>query len=159
LLILTQKEKRWIKTIIGLTLTILLVLALLSLILGGVFIDVPLSIDVKGSQKLGGITTKWELPIGDFVIKIDPVVGLIVIFIVIIAIAAVLGIQILASGLSPESVRYIMNAILYFVIWTLLSTMCFNLIISIAIFGTLIYITLTIAYVIGVIQKIGGGND
>jgi len=118
-----------------------------------------LSIDVKGSQKLGGITTNWELPIGDFVIKIDPVVGLIVIFVVIVAIAAVLGIQILASGLSPESVRFIMNAILYFVIWTLLSTMCFNLIISIAIFGTLIYITLTIAYVIGVIQKIGGGND
>lgn len=132
---------------------------MLSLILGGVFIDVPMSINVKGSQKLGGITTAWELPIGDFVIKIDPVAGLIVIFIVIIAIAAVLGIQILASGLSPQSVKFIMNAILYFVIWSLLSVMCFNLIISIAIFGTLIYITLTIAYVIGVIQKIGGGGN
>ena len=131
----------------------------MSFILGGVFIDVPISIEVKGSQKLGETTTKWELPIGDFTIRIDPVVGLIVIFVVIIAIAAILGIQILASGLSPQSVKFIMNAILYFVIWTLLSTMSFNLIISIAIFGTLIYITLTIAYVIGVIQKLGGGND
>ncbi|GAH77536.1 unnamed protein product [marine sediment metagenome] len=130
----------------------------LSFVLGGVFVDVPISLSIKGKQKLGVVTTDWELPIGDFVIKIDPVAGLIVIFIVIIVIAGLLGIQILASGLSPESVRFIMNAILYFAIWSLLSIPCFNLIISIEIFGTLIYIVLTIAYVIGVIQKIGGGN-
>jgi len=145
--------------IIGLTLTILLVLTLLSFILGGVFVDVPMSISIKGKQKLGAITTDWELPIGDFVIRIDPVQGLIVIFVVIIVIAAILGIQILASGLSPESIKFIMNAILYFGIWTLLSIPCFNLIISIEIFGTLIYISLTIAYVIGVIQKLSGGNN
>ena len=118
-----------------------------------------MSISIKGKQKLAGITTDWELPIGDFIIRIDPVQGLIVIFVVIIVIAAILGIQILASGLSPESVKFIMNAVLYFAIWSLLSIPCFNLIISIEIFGTLIYICLTIAYVIGVIQKIAGGND
>lgn len=145
--------------IIGLTLTILLVLTSLSFILGGVFVDVPMSISIKGSQKLGGIPTAWELPIGDFTLRIDPIVGLIAIFIVIIIVAAILGIQILASGLSPESVKFIMNAVLYFGIWSLLSVPCFNLIISIEIFGTLIYIILTIAYVIGVIQKISGGNN
>lgn len=118
-----------------------------------------MSIEVKGEQKLAGSATSFELPIGDFTIKIDPVAGLIVIFIVIIVIAALLGIQILASGLSPESIKFIMNAILYFAIWSLLSTLCFNLIVSIEIFGTLIYITLTIAYVIGVIQKLSGGNN
>ena len=159
MLTLTQNQRRLINTIIGLTLTILLVLVLLSQILGGDFVDIPISIIVKGKQKLGIVTTNFEFPIGDFIISIDPVAGLIVIFIVIMVIAGLLGIQILASGLSPESIRFMMNAILYFGIWSLLSTMCFGLITSIEIFGTLIYITLTIAYVIGVIQKLSGGND
>ncbi|QYW08120.1 hypothetical protein 15570_00023 [Lokiarchaeota virus WyrdV1] len=131
----------------------------MSLILGGVFVNVPMNVDVKGTQKLEGATSSFELPIGDFTIRIDPVAGLIVIFIVIIVIAGLLGIQVLASGLSPESIKFIMNAILYFGIWSLLSALCFNLIISIEIFGTLVYITLTIAYVIGVIQKLSGGNN
>ena len=130
----------------------------MSLIFGGVFIHIPVTIKIEGTQKLGGVSTKFEFPIGDFIIQIDPVMGLIVIFIFIIVIAALIGIQILASGLSPESVRFIMLAILYFGIWSLLSTMCLNLILNIEIFGTLIYITLTIAYVIGVVQKISGGG-
>ena len=130
----------------------------MSLILGGIFVDIPVSINIKGSQKLGGTTTTFEIPIGDFTLQIDPVMGLIVIFIVIIVIAVLIGIQVLASGLSPESIRFIMLAVLYFALWGLLSTICYNLIISIEIFGTLIYITLTIAYVIGVVQKISSGS-
>ena len=130
----------------------------MSLILGGIFVNIPVTIAIKGTQKLEGTSKTFEFPIGDFIIQIDPVAGLIVIFILIIVIAALISIQILASGLSPEGVRFIMLAILYFGIWSLLSTICYNLIVSIEIFGTLIYITLTIAYVIGVIQKISGGG-
>lgn len=144
--------------IIGLTLTILLVLSVFSLILGGVFVDIPVQITIGGKQTLGETTTTFEIPIGDFTLRIDPVVGLITIFIVIIVIAVLLGLQILASGLSPESVRFIMLALLYFGLWGLLSTACFNLITSIQVFGTMIYLVLTIAYVIGVVQKISGGG-
>ena len=144
--------------IIGLTLTILIVLTMLSFILGGVFVDIPVSINVKGTQKLEGTSKTFEFPIGDFIIEIDPVAGLIVIFILIIVISGLLGIQILASGLSPESVRFMMTSILYFGLWSLLSVMASGLIFGIEIFGTIIYITLTIAYVIGVIQKISGGG-
>lgn len=144
--------------IIGLTLTILLVLTLLSLIFGGIFVDIPMGISIEGSQKLEDTSKTFQIPIGDFMIRIDPIQGLIVIFILIIILAALIGIQILASGLSPESIKFIMNAVLYFGIWSLLSALCYSLIISIQIFGTLIYITLTIAYVIGVIQKLSGGN-
>ena len=144
--------------IIGLTLTILIVLTMLSFILGGVFVDVPIEIAVEGSQTTNEAVKTFDFPIGDFVFKIDPVAGLIVIFILIIVISALLGIQILASGLSPESIRFMMNAILYFGLWSLLSVMASGLIFGIEIFGTIIYITLTIAYVIGVIQKISGSG-
>lgn len=143
--------------IIGLTLTILLVITMFSFILGGQLIDVPIEVEIKGSSKLGGTSTAFEIPFGDIVLKIDPTAGLIVIFIVVIVIAVILGIQILASGLSPESIRFIMNAILYFGLWSLLSVLASGLIFGIAIFGTIIYISLTIGYVIGVIQKISGG--
>ena len=128
-----------------------------SFILGGQLIDVPIEVEIKGSSKLGGTSTAFEIPFGDIVLKIDPTAGLIVIFIVVIVIAVILGIQILASGLSPESIRFIMNAILYFGLWSLLSVLASGLIFGIAIFGTIIYISLTIGYVIGVIQKISGG--
>lgn len=144
--------------IIGLTLTILLVLTLLSFILGDIFIDVPMTLEVEGTSMLDESATTFNLPIFNFVLRIDPVAGLIVIFIVIIVIAGILGIQILASGLSPESIRFIMNAILYFGLWSLLSVMASGLILSIEIFGTIIYLTLTIAYVIGVLQKQTGGE-
>jgi len=52
-----------------------------------------------------------------------------------------------------------MNAILYFGIWSLLSSISAPLIFGIEYFGTLIYITLTIGYVIGVIQKQTGGSS
>lgn len=144
--------------IIGLTLSVLIVLTLLSLVLGEVFIGEPFEIGVDGGSTLNDVPSTFTVDLEWIVFEIDPIVGMVVIFIVIIVIAAVLGIQILASGLSPESIRFMMNAILYFGIWAVLSALASPLIFGIEIFGTLIYITLTIGYVIGVLQKQTGGG-
>jgi len=144
--------------IIGLTLSILIVLTLFSLILGNVFVNITYNIGIDSTATTETGAKTFEVELGAFTFEIDPVFGMIVIFFVVIAIAAIIGIQVLASGLSPESIRFIMNAILYFGIWSLLSAISAPLIFGIELFGTLIYITLTIGYVIGVIQKQTGGS-
>lgn len=139
--------------IIGLTLSILIIITLFSLILGDEFIDTPFNIEIDAEATVDGTAKTFEVDLEWITFEIDPVAGMIVLFIVIIIIGLLLGIQILASGLSPESIRFVMNAILYFGIWAVLSALASPLIFGIEIFGTLIYITLTIGYVIGVIQK------
>lgn len=139
--------------IIGLTLSILIVITFFSLILGDTFIDTPFEIGIDSEATVNDVAKTFTVDLEWITFEIDPVAGMIVIFIVIIVIGLLLGIQVLASGLSPESIRFVMNAILYFGIWSVLSALASPLIFGIEIFGTLIYIVLTVAYVIGVIQK------
>jgi len=79
--------------------------------------------------------------------------------VIIIAIAvgmAVIGFRVLGSGLSDPSVRVLITAVVYTGIWTMLSLLAIPLLYGIEIFGTLIYIALSLGYVIGVIEKISG---
>jgi len=93
----------------------------------------------------------------DVYFEIDPVVGAIVILIVIGIIGAILGIQILGSGLSDWSVRLGILIFTYLGLWVLLTILSMPLIKSIEVFGSIIYISLTIGYTIGVIQKLSEG--
>jgi len=85
---------------------------------------------------------------------INEITGAIAIIIIIIYLAVLLGIQIFGSGISEHSVRVVITLTSYLAIWGVFSVLSYNLIISIEIFGTLIYIFLTIMFVIGVINKI-----
>jgi hypothetical protein len=89
---------------------------------------------------------------------IDNLTGAITIIVIFITLGAIIGIQVLGSGLSDTSVRTITLAIVYIGVWTSLTFLAGNLIFSIEEFGTIIYVSLTLVYAVGCIQKIAGGG-
>lgn len=148
--------------LIGITLMVLIVLMMFSLVLGSGFISELVNVGIDNSAIVNGSVTTYIVTPEDILFSIDTsnlIVAGIAVLVTIIAIAAITGIQVLASGLSPQSVRIIILLTGYTGLWTVLSILAFNLINSIEVFGSIIYITLTIGYVIGVIQNISGGND
>jgi len=144
--------------LIMLSLLILGVLTIFSMVLGESLSGTFLKGTYESSAIINGSVSTIEFGDTDLLFIIDPTVLGIAAFVVIIGIAALLGIQFLASGLSGESIKVIMACILYGVIWTLLSIFAMPLIISIEVFGTIIYSVLLIMYIIGVIQNITGGE-
>jgi len=139
-------------------LVILLILTLISVVLGSNFTGSTTESTINNEAIVNGSSSTFEIAGTDIVLNIDPVIGAIVIIIIIATLGALLGIQVLGSGISTESVRVLIIAISYTGIWGVLSALSMSLIISIEIFGSLIYVILTIGYVIGIIQKISGGN-
>jgi len=144
--------------IIGLTLMILIILSFLSIILGENFISSSVNVLVDNISILNGTTSTYEVPQETVVFIIDPIAGGIAIIIAIGIIAAVLGVTVLGSGLNQASVRIILLIGAYTEIWILLSGLSANLIKSIEVFGVIIYIGLTLGYIIGVVQKITGAE-
>jgi len=67
--------------------------------------------------------------------------------------SALIGIQILGSGLADSSVRLLMTGAVYTALWVFLSLLAYPLIRTIEIFGVVLYVILTILYTIGVIEK------
>lgn len=145
--------------IIGFCLIMLGVLTIFSLILGTSLSGSTLDPTVDTNIIINGTTTTLEWTSGNFLFIIDPTIATIGLFVVIGALAGVLGAQALASGLSPESIKTIMICILYGPTWSLLSVLALPLISAIEIFGNFIYLSLTIAYIYGVINKISGGRE
>lgn len=123
-------------TLIVLSLSMLLVITFFNVILGASF----------SSYRLD---SAYGVSAG-----IDEITGAIAIIIALVSIAVVVGIQILGSGISEQSVRTIIIVVGYATIWGIFSVLSLNLITSIEIFGTIIYLVLTIMYVIGVMNKL-----
>lgn len=143
--------------IIGASLGILIVLTLFSLILGENFIGSSINVVVDNTALVNGSITTFEVEGVDVLFQVDTstlIIAGIALIIAISIVAGITGIQIVASGLSPESVRVIILITGYVGIWSALSIVAFNLIFSIQIFGSIIYISLTLAYSIGVVQKL-----
>lgn len=92
-----------------------------------------------------------------FEINIDDMTGVIAIIFVIAIFTVLVGIRILATGISETSVKALSSGLVYTGIWTLLSLLSAELIFEIEIVGSLIYVSLTIGYVIGVVEKMYGG--
>jgi len=95
----------------------------------------------------------------NFSFSIDPLVGALGIIIIITIIGTIFGLKLFGSGLSDESVRTIIIGLGYTGLWTTFSVISSPFLSAIPIFGTLFYVILTILYVIGVYNKIAGGND
>ena len=133
-------------------------MTLISILLGSSFTDSLVPTTIDNEAIINGTTTSFEILNTDVILNIDPIIGAISIIIIIATVGAIIGIQVLGSGLSSESVRVLIMAIAYTGIWTVLSILSFPLITSIEIFGSLIYVVLTIGYVIGIIQKFGGNG-
>jgi len=145
--------------IISVCLVILTVLTMFSFILGNTLIGSPVDNIISNDLLINDTITTLTFEDADALFVIDPVLGAIGMLVVIGVIAAIIGIQILGSGLSPESVKMIMSMTMYGGMWGVLSILSYPLLNSIEMFGAVIYITLTLAYVIGIIQKLGGGSD
>ena len=143
--------------ILALSLLILVVLSLFSVILGNSFIGAEVENVLENDLLINGTSTTIGME-ADALFYIDPFLGLTVMIIVLVILATAVGVQFLGSGLSPTSVRIIVIGTAYGGLWVLFSLLAEPLISSIEIFGSLMYITLTIGYIWGVIQKFAGGR-
>ena len=147
--------------LITLSLAIIIVIVMFSLILGKDIISTITEIGVDNESLVDGVPITYVVENVDVIFTIDIsnlVVAGIVLLSAIILIATITGIQVLGSGLSPASVRIYILLTGFVGIWGTLSILALDLIISIQIFGSVIYITLTLMYTIGVIQKITGSE-
>ena len=144
--------------IVSATLLILVVLSLFSVVLGNSFFGIVVEQTISNSLIINGSTTTFSVQTSDLVFSIDPIAGMIANIITWTSIALLIGIRAFGSGLSDEAVRIGSLGIIYTAVWTLLSALAIPLIFAIELFGALIYIVLTIAYVIGVIQKISSSG-
>lgn len=144
--------------LIGLMLAFLLIITFLSIISGNSFIGVIVENIVDNAVIVNGTTTTLEIPIDDSVFGIDPITGGLALIVALAVVGSLICIQLLGSGLSDNGSRIIMVSVFYGGIWAILSVVSYPMIISIEIFGLLIYVSLTILYAIGVVSKYFGGG-
>ena len=130
-----------------LALSCLIGLSVLNILFGG---------DWLGFSFEGGFTSGLEV---DTSFAIDEFWGLLGTIIVIALIGAIFGIQLFNSGLNSESVRMLIITFTYIGIWGLFSLLSYDLIMSIPIFGAIIWFVLTFVYTLGVIKKYTGGSE
>ena len=79
----------------------------------------------------------------------------------IIALGVVVGLRVLGSGISDESVSAVIKGSAYMSVWAVFSVLAFPLMSSILVFGTILYFFLTVLYCLGTINSIGhpSGGD
>jgi hypothetical protein len=85
--------------------------------------------------------------------------GAMIILIAAVAVGTVAGISILGSGLSDTSQRIIFNSVLFVSLWAILTIVCSSLIFGTGIIFQLIWVIMTILFVIGLGSAMTGGNE
>ena len=143
--------------LVNIALIPLLVLTFIAIIFGSSFVSITIEQEAISTWlKLNNTLTESRIEQINTTINIDELTGAITIIIALAMITSVIGLRVLGSGLSDESVRTLTIAIIYTSIWTILSILAYSLFAIIELFGLLIYVCLTIIFVIGVIEKISG---
>ena len=148
-------------SLIGITLLIIMVIIFFSLVLGQDFLASFVEFEVNESAIIDGISSTFVIESEKVIFYIDTsnlLTSGIALLTTIILVALGTGITVLGTGINPESARIVILLTAYFGLWTTLGILAYSLIVSIEIFGTVIYIALTIGYSVGVIQKISGGK-
>jgi len=136
------------------TLFIMFVLVIFNIILGGSFISTSTTLVIDTDTLIDGVSYTYKSESENFLFEIDSLEGMIILLTTITTIATFTGVQVLGSGLSDSSVHTLVIVAIFSGIWIILSVLVAPLVWSIEIFGTLIYVLLTIAYAIGVVQKV-----
>lgn len=129
---------------------LMLVLTILSIVSGNSFIGY--SAGDSYSAVINGTTVDYTISSAGF--NIDAYAGAIGWFFIIIGIGVGSGIAVLGSGLSDVSVNLLYKAIFYAALWGILSVFPISLMFGIYLFGPLLYISLTIIYVISCLMVI-----
>ena len=143
--------------LVGITLAVMIVLMIFSILTGNSIAGITTTVSSETSGIVNGTTTTF----GDtyeLVFYLGEDLGL-MIFTAIIAIALIAGFQIFGSGLNEEATRILIQATVYGAIWVMLSIMVQGLIVSIEIFGLILYLMLTFLYIVGVVKKMFGGDE
>lgn len=148
--------------LIGASLLLLSIIVIFSLVLGGGFIGGVTEIAIDNLAIVNGTSTTFIVPPESIFYNIstgDLVGAIFILTVTFVGLAAATGITVVSTGLNSESSRIIVLAAVYGVLWWLLSIPAFGLISSIGFFGPLIYVFISIAYIIGCIQRITSGGD
>ena len=144
--------------IVSLCLVIMAFLMFFSIITGGNYGTETIETIISDDQLVNGTTSTFSTA-GSSSFYIDPVLGAIVIIIGLIVLASVFSIRILGSGLSGTMSRFLIVAIAYTGLWGMMSVLASPLINAIGIYGSMVYIALTFAFITGIIQKYTGGDN
>ena len=136
----------------------MIIITFISMVFGADFLGVSVNVDYLIDQMKNGtirqLLEEEGMEFGSHNFNITLVTGAIAIIMVVGLLALGLGIRVLGSGLSETSVKTLVGGIAYTGIWMVLSVMSMPLILNIETFGTIIYVILTVGYVLGVIQKL-----
>lgn len=138
-------------------LLILVVLSVFSVILGSSFMGIIVEQTISNTVIVNGSATTFVVENTQFVFNIDPIAGMVASLAGWVAIALIFGIRGFGTGLSDDTSRIATMITIYTAVWTILSTLVIPLVFQIEIFGAIIYVVLTIAYAIGVVQKVESG--
>lgn len=145
--------------LIGMSLMVIIILAIFSMILGNEPVGIIQNISYENEALIDGVPTTFEIIGQDVIFQIDTInitIAGIALISTIIIIALIGGFNLVSSGLTGHALKIIVMLTGFTGLWFTLTALAISLIISIEIFGTLIYIFLTICYTVGVVQKISG---
>ena len=128
-----------------------------NIIIGNSNVSTVFQFLVNTESTLNGSSSEFGFQGDSFIFYLDPTAGAIVLFGTIIGILALGGITVVGTGLSTG------NAVawvgVYAGLWGLLSVFGSIFIRSIDTFGWLIYLGITLMYVIGVVIHLSGGES
>jgi len=147
--------------LIGLSLMIIIILGFLSLMFGNDYLSSTENVGIDNTSLVNGSITTYFVETETVLFEIDTsvfIVAGIILLTTLLIIAGISGIQVVGSGLNSSSVRIIIMTTTYIGIWFSLTAITINLISSIQVFGSMIYIGITLMYVVGVIQKLSGSE-
>lgn len=103
----------------------------------------------KADPALGGVSTSYTF-------DITSTLGLIALIIGFMAIAAVVGIKIVGSGIGENSSQIIMQFTMWLAIWGVFSAMALPFVMAMETLGTIVYFTLTLIYTLGLVMLTRG---
>lgn len=135
----------------------MIIITFISIMFGSEFIGISVDVNYLIDQMKNGTVKELLQEQGilsgssNFSILITGAIGIIL---VVSIISIGLGIQVIGSGLSETSIKTLVNGIAYTGIWLVLSVLSTPLILNIEVFGIIIYVILTLGYVLGVIEKL-----
>lgn len=144
--------------IIGFCLGIMILITMLSIVMGSGWGTDIFNETYNEDIIVNGTTNSIEIGynVGFY---IDPILVGIVILVGLIAVAVILGINVLGSGVTGEMGKFIIIMTAYIGLWGMLTVLAFPLIASIEILGFTIYAVLSLGYVIGIFKNYSGGGD
>lgn len=142
-------------SLIGFCIAIMLGLSIFSVVSGNSFISGSESSGYEGITWINGSSTSITVDDTTVAFGISEIEGALIIIVVIAVAVSLLSIKVLGSGIGQTGVQTLRTSIMYGGLWALLSILVIQLIQAILVFGALLYISLTFAYVYGVIKQIG----